>query len=435
MSTTPFARRVLTGLWAGAVAASGLALLGAPPGPLPLDAGLVAHVSGLLAGYLVGVMLLVMSRTPVLERRVGSDVLARWHGHGGRLFLALVLLHAGAAWTAWAQTRGVGPVGALVDVLGLPWLGAATVGTGLFLAVVVLSVGAARRRMSYETWHLVHLLTYVAIALSFPHELGGPNLAGFGLVQVLWTLMHAWALALVLRHRVLGPLENVWRHRLRVVAVRPEADGVVSLVMRGHHLDELDPEPGQFFRWRFLIASTWRTAHPFSLSAPRHGDHLRITVKDLGAGSRLIHAVRPGTLVLPEGPSGALTADRRTRPSVLLIAGGVGITPMRALFETIDVGAGQLTLLYRAARPGDVVFRAELEDIARRRRARILWMIGPSSAPGMTLTGDSLRALVPDVAERDVYLCASPGLSAAVRAALHDAGLPRRQLHEEAFAF
>ena len=435
MSTTPFARRVLVGLWAGAVGASGLALLGAPPGPLPLDAGLVAHVSGLLAGYLVAVMLLLMSRTPVLERRVGSDVLARWHGLGGRVFLSLVLLHAGAAWTAWAQTRGVGPVAALVDVLGLPWLGAATAGTGLFLVVVALSVSAARRRVSYEAWHLVHLLTYVAIALSFPHELGGPNLAGFPLVQVLWTLMHAWALALVLRHRVLGPLENVWRHRLRVVAVRPEAHGVVSLVMRGRHLDELDVEAGQFFRWRFLTASTWRTAHPFSLSAPRHGDQLRITVRNLGTGSRLIHAVQPGTLVLPEGPSGALTAGRRTRPSVLLIAGGVGITPMRALFETIEVGAGRLTLLYRASRPDDVVFRGELEDIARRRGAEVLWMVGPSSAPGMAMTGPTLRSLVPDVADRDVYLCASPTLSAAVRAALHDAGLPRRRLHEEAFTF
>ena len=435
MSTTPAARRVLAGLWAGAGAASTLALVGAPRGPLPVDAALVAHVTGLLAGYLVAVLLVLMSRTPVLESRVGSDVLARWHGRTARGFLALVLVHAGAAVVAWAQTRGVDPLTALLDVLGLPRLIEATLGTLLFVLIAVMSVRAARRRVSYETWHLIHLLTYLAIALSFVHELAGPNLAGFPAIQIAWTLMHAWAFALVLRHRLIAPLENMWRHRLRVEAVVPEADGVVSLIMRGRHLDELGAEAGQFFRWRFLTVSTWRTAHPFSLSAPRYGNLLRITVKALGDGSRLVHAVAPGTLVLPEGPSGALTANRRTRGSVLLIAGGVGITPMRALFETLDVRGGRLTLLYRASRPGDVVFRAELETIARRRGAQVVWMVGPSSAPGMEMTGAALRRLVPDVADRDVYLCASPGLSAAVRTALRDAGLPRQRLHEETFTF
>jgi ferredoxin-NADP reductase/DMSO/TMAO reductase YedYZ heme-binding membrane subunit len=435
VSSTPFARRVLAGLWLGGAAAAALALVGVPPGPLPVDAGLVAHLTGLLAGYLSAVMVALMSRAPVLERRVGSDVLARWHAHGGRAFMALVLMHAGAALAAWAGSRGADPFTALVAVMGLPGLVEATLGTALFVAIVALSVRSGRRRVSYETWHLVHLLTYLAIGLSFLHELAGPNLAGQPVIQVVWTLMHAWAFALVLRYRVIAPLESIWRHRLRVEAVIPEADGVVSVIMRGRHVGELDIDAGQFFRWRFLTGSTWRTAHPFSLSAVPRGDLLRITVKALGDGSRLIHSVRPGTLVLAEGPSGALTAQRRTRRSVLLIAGGVGITPMRALFESLDLDGGRLTLLYRASSPGDVVFRTELEHIARARGAQLVWMIGPSSRPENAMTAATLRRLVPDVAHRDVYLCASPGLSAAVRAALRDAGLPRRHLHEEAFAF
>jgi ferredoxin-NADP reductase len=435
VSAVPVAGRVLTGLWFGGVVASALALLGVPPGALAPDAALLAHVTGLLAGYLVAVMIVLMSRTPWLERRVGSDVLARWHSRGGRLFLALVVVHAGAAVWVWAATRQEDPLTALVDVLGLPGLASAGLGTALFVAVVGMSILAARRAVSYETWHAIHLLTYLAVALTFVHELAGPNLAGFPLVQVLWTLMHAYAFALVLRYRVIAPLEIAWRHRLRVQAVVPEADGVVSLVMRGRHLEELGAEAGQFFRWRFLTTATWRTAHPFSLSTPPHGDLLRITVKALGEGSRLVHAVRPGTLVLAEGPSGAMTAQRRTRPSVLLVAGGVGITPMRALFESLDLPGGRLTLLYRASSPRDVVFRDELEAIARRRGAQVVWMIGPSSAPALRMTGENLRRLVPDVADRDVYLCASPGLSAAVRTALWEAGLPRRRLHEEVFAF
>jgi ferredoxin-NADP reductase len=344
-------------------------------------------------------------------------------------------VHAAAAVASWSAARGEGPLMSLIGVLGLPGLLAATAGTGLFCAVAGLSVRAARRRVSYEAWHGIHLLVYIAVALSFLHELAGPNLAGFPVVQVLWTLMHAWVLALVLRHRVVAPLEFAWRHRLRVEAVRGEADGVVSLILRGRHLEELDAEAGQFFRWRFLTPATWWRAHPFSLSAPPHREFLRITVKALGSGSRLVQSVRPGTLVIPEGPSGAMTADRSTQPSVLLIAGGVGITPMRALFESLERGPGQLTLLYRASRPTDVVFRAELERIATHRGARIVWMIGPSSDPALAITGWNLRRLVPGLAECDVYLCASPGLAQALRSALHHAGVPHRRIHEEVFSF
>jgi predicted ferric reductase len=433
MTSRSSGRRFLGGLWVGGLVAAVLALIGAP-WPLPIDAALLAHVSGLLAGYLAPVMVVLMSRTPVLETRIGSDVLARWHSRGGRLFLGLVLTHAAAAVQAWAGSRHQDLRTALTSVLGLPWLLEATVGTLLFVVIAGIPLCFARRTISFETWHGIHLLTYVAIVLSFIHELAGPNLAGQPVVQVPWTLLHAYALGLVLRFRVIAPLESTWRHRLRVEAVVPEADKVVSVIMRGRHLDELGAEPGQFFRWRFLTPRTWRTAHPFSLSASPQGDLLRITVKALGDGSRLIHSVRPGTLVLAEGPSGALTAGRRTQPSVLLIAGGVGITPMRALFETLPVGNG-LTLLYRASSPRDVVFRAELEQIARRRDAEIIWMIGRSSETAMAMTGNNLRRLVPDVADRDVYLCASPGLSQAVRRALSDAGLRRGQLHEEAFSF
>ena len=161
---------------------------------------------------------------------------------------------------------------------------------------------------------------------------------------------------------------------------------------------------------------------------------MRITIKALGDGSRRLQNLRPGTLVLAEGPYGAMTARRRTQRAVLLIAGGIGITPMRALFETMDVPGERLTLVYRASDARDLIFRAELEAIAWRRRARLIYLVGPSSDPANKLTPARLHALVPRLREHDVYLCASPGLSAAIRPALRKAGLPRRQLHEEVFA-
>ena len=138
----------------------------------------------------------------------------------------------------------------------------------------------------------------------------------------------------------------------------------------------------------------------------------------------------------PKAHHGAMTAGRRTRDSVLLIAGGVGITPMRALFETIPLHPlGRLTLLYRASTARDVIFHTELEEIAAERGAELIWLIGPSSEPDLQLTGANLTRLIPDIADRDVYLCASPGLSAAARAGLRETGHPSRHLHEETFTF
>jgi predicted ferric reductase len=406
-------------------------VLGAP-GPVPL-LPLAAHVTGMLAGYGVLVLLALMSRWPVLERGVGSDVLARWHALGGRIVLSLVLVHAAAAVGGWAQARGESVPRASWEVLGFPWLVSATVATALMVAIAVVSVRQARSRLTYERWHAIHLLAYVAIGLSFLHQLAGPDLAGHVVMQVLWSLLYTWSFALVVRYRVLQPVRGAVRHQLRVGAVVPEAPGVVSIILTGRHVDELRAEPGQFFRWRFLTPHTWLTAHPFSLSEPPRSDRLRLTVKALGDGSSKLQSIEPGTWVVAEGPYGALTAARRTRRDVLLIAGGVGITPMRTLFETMPVAPGQdLVLLYRARDRENIVFRAELDRLAEQRRARVVYLLGGD--PHL-LSSSSLLRLVPRLADRDVYLCGPPGLSEAVRRSLAGAGVPARQVHEERFAF
>lgn len=405
------------------------------PAPLLLGPPLIAHIAGLLAGYGVALMLILMSRAPALEHGVGADTLARWHAVGGRAILVLIAIHVVAATQAWVQSLGVPVPLAVFTLLGLPGLATATIGTLLFFGVGVASARAARRRLSYEQWHALHLATYIAAALSFSHELAGPDIAGQRGVQIAWSLLYTYTFFLVLRYRFLAPLQQVFRHRLQVQEVISEADGVVSLVFSGRHLDELKAESGQFFRWRFLTPRTWTSAYPFSLSAPPENNRLRITVKALGEGSRQVQMLGPGTWVLAEGPYGAMTEQRHTQPSVLLVAGGVGITPMRALFETIDVPGERLTLLYRASTAKDVIFQAELDELARRRGARVIYLVGPSSDPSNALTAERLNQLVPDLRHHDVYLCASPGLSRAMREALFGAGLPKRQLHEEVFSF
>jgi predicted ferric reductase len=264
-TVTPGAR--ITLIATGALGAAALAVRGAPT-PVQFNVPLVAHLSGMLAGYGVALMLVLMSRVPALERGVGADRLARWHAPGGRANFVLIAIHAVCATLAWTSLTGLSIGLAMLRLLRLPWLLPATTGTIMIFAIGVASMRAARRRLSYERWHLLHLSAYLAAGLAFVHQLAGPDLAGWRIGQIIWSLLYTFTYFLVLRYRLVAPIYQVWRHRLKVQQVIPEADGVVSIVVSGKHIHELEAESGQFFRWRFLTPRTWMSAHPFSLPAP-----------------------------------------------------------------------------------------------------------------------------------------------------------------------
>jgi predicted ferric reductase len=395
------------------------------------------RVTGLLAGYAVAVLLVLMARAPWLERGIGADALARWHAAGGRYTVSLVVAHAllitwGYAVTA--HTDVVAQTGTLIS--SYPDVLMATVAGLLLVGVGISSARAARKRLRYETWYFLHFYTYLAVALGFSHQFAtGADFVNNANARVAWSTMYIAVAALLVWYRIITPIRTSLRHRMRVAEVRTEAPGVVSIILRGDHLAELKVEAGQFFRWRFLTRDGWWQSHPYSLSAPPHEHYLRITIKDLGDHSRELQHVRVGTTVFAEGPYGALTASRRRRRKVLLLAGGVGITPLRALFEALPASNGDLTMVVRANHEREVVFREELDEIARRRGARVHYAIGLPGKAGDPFVGRRLRQLVPDVAKHDVYLCGPPAFMTVAAQSVRASGVPARHLHTESFSF
>ena len=396
------------------------------------------RITGLLAGYGVVVLVALMARLPPLERGVGADRLARWHAHGGRYTVSLVVAHALLISWGYAVTAHTGVAHQTRTLLmSYPDVLMATVAGLLLVGVGVVSARAARRRMRYETWYDLHFYTYLAVALSLSHQFAdGADFMTDRPARVAWSAMYLAVAVAVLWYRIGLPIRQAYRHRLRVTAVHREAPGVFSIVLSGRHLAELRAEAGHFFRWRFLTRSLWWTASPYSLSAAPYGDSLRITVKKLGDHSAALARLRPGTRVLAEGPYGALTAARRTRRKVLLIAGGIGITPLRALFESLPAGPDELTLVYRVSRDADAVFGKELAAIANQRGARLHIVTGRRSKLGYDpLSAAALTQNVPDLREHDVYLCGPEPMTTAVLAALREAGVPGRHVHRESFEF
>ncbi|WP_457028547.1 ferredoxin reductase family protein [Kitasatospora sp. P5_F3] len=410
---------VLVGWWRGTAEVSGAAdwLTGA------------GRITGLLAGYTAPVLLLLMARVPLLEREVGADRLARWHAAGGRYLVGLVAAHVLTITWGYALTDGRGPVGEAVRlVFHYPEMIKATLATLIMVGTGVLSARAARRRMSYESWYYLHLATYLAIALGFGHQLANGADLGGGPERAAWYALYLGSAALLGWYRLVLPFLRDRRHRMRVAEVRPEGPGVVSLFVTGEHLDRLGAEAGQFFRLQFQAPGLRWAANPYSLSAPPHPRFLRFTVKDLGGHSAAVARLAPGTRVRAEGPYGAFTAGRRRESRVLLLGAGVGITPLRALFETVP---GRVTLVQRARRPQDVLFRDELATVAAARGGQAHELLGTRAQIGDL--GAALRRIVPDLAAHEVYLCGPPAFAEEAVRALRSAGVRRSRLHLESF--
>jgi predicted ferric reductase len=405
------------------------------PGALLTDVG---EVLGLLAGYGVVVLVALMARLPPLERGIGTDRLARWHSLGGRYVISVTSGHVvfiiwGFALTAHESVTGE----TLTLEKTFPDILMATVAWLLLLMVAAISIRAARRRVAYETWYYAHLYTYLAIALAFSHQFanGGAFAESFQ-ARVAWSAMYAVVGSLLLWYRVIIPLRSAARHRFTVQSVRPEAPGIVSVLISGREFDHLRAEPGQFFRWRFLTRELWWQSHPYSLSAMPQPDLIRITVKARGDHSGSLANLRPGTRIIAEGPYGAFTPSLTGR-RVLFIAGGVGITPIRAMFAALPKRmSGGITLLYRASHPRDVVFSRELNAIASDRQAALHYLIGSREELGYDpLDADHLNRTVPGLHRYEAYVCGPTGMTQAAVNALVAAGVPRRRIHHESFDF
>jgi predicted ferric reductase len=423
---------VLIGLW---LRHGGLSALHEPGGPEIA----LGQITALIGTYGVLLQLLLMSRVGWLERWMGFDRLAQWHRWSGFATVSLLTAHVVFTTLGYAGQLRQSLATQVGDFIRhYPDVLMAIVGFALFVGVAVTSVRFARRRIARETWHAMHLYAYVAIALSFAHQLAvGSDFTDDPVARWWWSALFLLAAAILLAWRVGRPVVFNARHRLTVHAVRREADGVVSVYMAGRHLQDVQAQAGQFFLWRFLTRDGWARANPYSLSAAPGGKFLRITIKGLGDDSSRAQHLQPGTRVFAEGPYGTFTVDRRTRRKVALIAGGIGITPIRALLEHLPADPGDLALLYRVATKQDVAFAKELQALAERRGVDVQLLVGTEVGDDRTdkLGVPALRALVPDIAHRDVYVCGPPAMVDAVRRRLLKLRVPRAQIHFERFAY
>lgn len=398
-----------------------------------------AQLTGLLAAYLLLIEVALMARIPWLERRIGSWLATLHRGLGAYLIL-LLTAHTTLVIVGYSMSLQAPPSAVVKTIFATyPYVLMATFGFGLLIAIGVSSIKHFRLKLGYDRWHTLHLVAYPAVVMAFFHQITlGAQFTRNEVAKDTWIAMHLTVAAAILLYRVVIPVNRTLKYRLRVVGVVVESPDTVSIYVGGVNLERLGAQAGQYFRWRFLGRGLWHQTHPFSLSAAPTNGVLRLTVKGVGNYTRrLKRRIRPGVRVIADGPYGAFTAELRRRQRVLLIGGGVGVTPLRAIAETLDGGAGDVIFLQRASTESDLLMVDELDRMHTDGKLTYIPVLGkrgktPRQDP---MAPHRLRELITDLDDREVFICGSPTMARTTIKNLRRAGVSWRRLHTELFDF
>src|ERR1700731_3669130 len=311
------------------------------------------------------------------------------------------------------------------------------------IALVVTALWRAALNLKYETWHLTHIvLAVVAIAAGVVHMVG----SSFYLVdpwkQSLWIGLTIFWIGLLLYVRIVKPLFML-RRPYRVSEVRQERGDTTTLVMQPDGHPGFHFSPGQF-GWLMVWGSPFKiTGHPFSFSssAAAKGGRVEMSIRNLGDFTKEIQRVPLGKRVYLDGPYGAFTIGNPADMHVL-IAGGVGVTPMLRMIRTLaDRNDTRPAILLYGSRDWESIpFREELEALKTRLNLTVVHVLA-NPAAGWTgeqgfITAEVFkRHLPPPYADHEYFICGPDVMMDAIETALGEMNVPLSKYHSERYSF
>lgn len=398
----------------------------------------IGRLLGLVAAFSALVQFILMSRTWWIDRAFGMEDIAKFHSANGFVVMTTILLHPLALTIGYA-TDGDFFQQYMLFIQQYEKVNLALISTILFIAVVLTSMHIVRRKLPFERWYYVHLLVYGAIILAFGHQLAvGGSFAGEALYLYYWTALYIFVALNLIIWRFGMPVYTSIKYRFRVAKIVKETQDTWSVYITGRNLDKWKSSPGQYVLVRFLTKQMGAQEHPFSLSYIPKDNTLRLTIKQLGDYTRLIPELTLGTRVVVSGPFGAFTNRAAETSKRLYLAGGVGITPIRAMLEESVAAGNDNVLLYGSRTVNDIIFDTELLKLQKQGSLTVHNII--SGQPGYKgekgyVSIDKVTALVPDYKTRDIFICGSPVMTKQLIADLHAAGVDPARVHFERFTF
>lgn len=399
-----------------------------------------ARLFGLLSVVFVLTQFLLIGRIMWIERVWGQDKIVKIHHKVGRYVLYFILLHGTFVAWSYSMTSGYGFFKQYLDFFAnySDTLNS-FVAACLFIVVALLSIFFARLKLKYEVWYFIHLLVYAAILLAWGHQLKLGGTLQNPIFSTYWIALYVFVAVNFGYHRFVRILWSFNSHRFFVSRVVPEVGSATSIYIGGKDMENFKKKSGQFFILRFLDWNRYWQAHPFSLSWNALNKEIRVTVKDSGDFTHEIHGLKRGTPVLVDGPLGGFTIKDDTKSKLLFIAGGIGITPINALFGA-NSSSRDCVLLYSAKMRAELTLKDEVEESAKTSNSPVYYFLTEEKGkPNRNETmgridSSSIKKLVPDVKEREVFLCGPAPFMNAIVASLTELGVKPDLIHFEEFS-
>ena len=404
----------------------------------------LGRLAGLIAALLLLGQVLIITRASWLERIYGLDRLSRVHRWNAGAILLLAGTHAGSLIGGYAGRKELSWPEQFWDFFE-NWdaVNLACGGVAILVITVLLSSRLLPFRPCYSVWYGLHLLVYPAVVLVAIHQFEtGPTANEQPFFYYFWWLLLLLTALQVAYARLIYPAWRNYRQQFAVRRVVPEGRDVNSVMISGRELAACRPGAWHFKAGQFVLVRFWqwgffREEHPFSLSlAPGQG-LLRLTIKASGDFTKRIPQLRVGTRVWLDGPFGILTTESCRAGSVALYAGGIGITPLRALAEEFLAAGIKVILLYSNRNQSCIALRDEVEQLAREKGLTLHYIFTQDPAwTGEHGRWDAARIqrLVPDYLTSEHYLCGPPPWMDLLEKLLRQLGVPRSRIHSERFA-
>jgi predicted ferric reductase len=369
----------------------------------------------------------------------GEDVIYHFHRQISLIAVGLVIAHPLILFVVRPELL------ALLNSITAPWRARfAALSTYSLIALVMTALWRAKWNIRYETWHLSHIvLAVLAVAAGLLHMVGWSFYLTDPWKQVLWIGLTIFWIGLLVYVRIVKPLFML-RRPYRVSDVREERGDTWTLVMRPDGHPGFRFSPGQF-GWLTVWGSPFTiTGHPFSFSssAAVADGRVEMTIRNLGDFTSAIHKVPVGRRVYLDGPYGAFTIDRNPADMHVLIAGGVGITPMVSIIRTLADRGDQrpVILLYGSKDWESITFREELEALKARLDLTVVHVL---VHPPADWTGEQgfinaevfKRHLPPPYAAHEYFICGPDVMMDAIEKALSELDVPLSKYHSERYSF
>ncbi|MGB7413106.1 MAG: ferric reductase-like transmembrane domain-containing protein, partial [Thermosynechococcaceae cyanobacterium] len=334
--------------------------------PPPLARGFWVEFSvalGFIGLALMALQFALTARINRIEASYGIDIILQFHRYTSFATFFLVLSHPVILFIAQPETRQ------LLNFLEAPWRAKmALLSTLAFVVMIATTIWRKQLKIPYEPWRLSHsILAVLAVGLGLGHALGVGNYLGLFWKAVLWSGLALVALWLIIYIRLVKPWMMTKRPYL-VESVVAERGNVWTLALRPWGHDGFRFQPGQFAWMTLNITPLSMREHPFSMASNGDcSDHLEFGIKAVGDFTREIKDVKPGTKAYLDGPYGVFTVDRyEDTAGFVLIAGGVGITPILSMLVTAAErrDTRPYLLIYASKTWEDITYREKIDSLA-----------------------------------------------------------------------